>query len=122
MTTDMDAGLPDLAAVARLYHQNGYNRASVGAGPGRALVLQSDASAWRQAATLRAQMVADQADEIASLQAHIDALAVALECAEAALADIGDADREPGDDVKWCEQRAAEAIPEVRAALATVGR
>jgi len=38
--------------------------------------------------------------------------------AEAALADIGDADREPCDDVAWCERRAASALPNVRAALA----
>ena len=37
--------------------------------------------------------------------------------AEAALADIGDADREPGDDLAWCEARAAEALPRVREAL-----
>lgn len=42
----------------------------------------------------------------------------ALVIAEAALADIGDADREPGDDVAWCEARAAQALPMVRAALA----
>lgn len=38
--------------------------------------------------------------------------------AEAALADIGDADREPGDDVAWCERRAAEALPALREAIA----
>ena len=48
-----------------------------------------------------------------------DALVSALRTAEAALADIGDADREPGDDVAWCEKRAADALPKVRAALAT---
>ena len=41
----------------------------------------------------------------------------ALKVAEAALADIGDADREPGDDIAWAERRAAEALPQVRAAL-----
>ena len=41
----------------------------------------------------------------------------ALALAEAALADIGDADREPGDDMAWCERRAARALPAVRAAL-----
>lgn len=41
----------------------------------------------------------------------------ALIVAEAALADIGDADREPGDDLKWCEDRAALALPAVREAL-----
>lgn len=41
--------------------------------------------------------------------------------AEAALSDIGDADREEGDDVAWCERRALEAIPMLRAALTRVG-
>lgn len=41
----------------------------------------------------------------------------ALKTAEAALADIGDADREPGDDLAWCERRAAQALPAVRKAL-----
>ena len=41
----------------------------------------------------------------------------ALKTAEAALADIGDATREPGDDLAWCEARAAQALPAVRAAL-----
>jgi len=42
----------------------------------------------------------------------------ALVAAEAALADIGDADREPGDDIKWAERRAMQALPIVRNALA----
>jgi hypothetical protein len=46
-----------------------------------------------------------------------DALRAALKIAEAALSDIGDADREEGDDLAWCERRAAKAIPVVRAAL-----
>ncbi len=45
-------------------------------------------------------------------------LAEALELAEAGLADIGDADREPGDDLEWCERRAAQPLPVIRAALA----
>ncbi len=45
------------------------------------------------------------------------ALRNALKTAEAALADIGDATREPGDDLAWCERRAAQALPEVRKAL-----
>ena len=52
----------------------------------------------------------------------ISALRAALEKAEAALADIGDADREPGDDVAWCERRAAQALPVVRAALSKAQR
>jgi hypothetical protein len=49
--------------------------------------------------------------------ANVD-LAAALVIAEAALSDIGDADREPGDDVAWCERRASIAIPIAREALA----
>ena len=60
---------------------------------------------------------------ISAMQAQLEAVGAggvgALEIAEAALADIGDADREPGDDVAWCEARAAEALPEVRAVLIT---
>ena len=41
----------------------------------------------------------------------------ALKTAEAALSDIGDATREPGDDLGWCEARARQALPAVRAAL-----
>ena len=52
-------------------------------------------------------------------EARAERLAEALRFAEAALADIGDADREPGDDVEWCERRAAQALPTVRAALNT---
>ena len=45
-------------------------------------------------------------------------LRTALKLAEAALSDIGDADHEPGDDLAWCEARAAKALPAIRAALA----
>jgi hypothetical protein len=41
----------------------------------------------------------------------------ALELAEAALADIGDAEREPGDDLAWAEARAAQDLPRIRAVL-----
>jgi hypothetical protein len=41
----------------------------------------------------------------------------ALEMAEAALSDIGDADREPGDDIAWAERRAAQDLPRIRHAL-----
>jgi hypothetical protein len=51
-----------------------------------------------------------------------DVLAEALRIAEAALADIGDADREPGDDLAWCERRAAKALPAVRGALVAYNR
>lgn len=55
--------------------------------------------------------VQDARDEIESLRA-------ALSEAEAALADIGDADRESGHDLAWCEKRAEKALPCVRSALA----
>ena len=45
----------------------------------------------------------------------------ALELAEAALADIGDAEREPGDDLAWAENRAAQDLPRIRAVLARWG-
>lgn len=50
-----------------------------------------------------------------------DALILALQEAECALGDIGDADREPEDDIEWCEKRAAEALPKVRETLNKVG-
>jgi hypothetical protein len=43
----------------------------------------------------------------------------ALEMAEAALSDIGDADRERGDDIAWAERRAAQDLPRIRHALQT---
>lgn len=48
-------------------------------------------------------------------------LILALQHAEVALADIGDAEREPGDDVKWCESRAAEVLPIIRRTLDKFG-
>jgi hypothetical protein len=47
----------------------------------------------------------------------IQRLTEALYKAEAALSDIGDAEREPGDDVQWCEDRASIALPITRVAL-----
>lgn len=57
------------------------------------------------------------AKDVAWLLAEVTRLKAALVAAEAALADIGDADREPGDDLAWCEKRAEQALPTVRAAL-----
>jgi hypothetical protein len=42
--------------------------------------------------------------------------------AECALGDIGDADREPGDDLEWCERRAAAALPRIRKLLLAHGK
>jgi hypothetical protein len=47
-----------------------------------------------------------------------DELLAALKYAEAALADVGDAEREPGDDLAWCEDRAAQALPRIRKLIA----
>jgi hypothetical protein len=44
----------------------------------------------------------------------VEELLLALQYAEAALSDIGDAEREPGDDLAWCENRAAQALPRIR--------
>jgi hypothetical protein len=51
-----------------------------------------------------------------------DHLLSTLAYAEAALGDIGDADREPGDDLKWCEERAASALPRIRKMLLAYGK
>ena len=50
------------------------------------------------------------------LKQALDALIIA----EAGLADIGDADREPGDDLAWCEARAAQALELPRKAIAAL--
>jgi len=68
---------------------------------------------------LRTEKQAD-AEAIATMwdiNAENDRLRVALKISEAALSDIGDADREDGDDLAWCERGAAKAIPIARAAL-----
>ena len=68
---------------------------------------------------LRTEKHAD-AEAIATLRdinAENDRLRAALKISEAALSDIGDAHREEGDDLAWCERRAAKAIPIARAAL-----
>jgi len=51
-----------------------------------------------------------------------DELLGVLQYAEAALSDIGDAEREPGDDLKWCEERAAFALPRIRKLLLAHGK
>jgi len=62
----------------------------------------------------------------ASSYSHVmddrDQLLDVLSYAECALGDIGDADREPGDDLEWCEGRAAEALPRIRKLLQAHGR
>lgn len=56
--------------------------------------------------------------ELVAEKALADQIGAQLKIAESALSDIGDAEREDGDDLKWCERRAAKAIPSTRAALA----
>lgn len=65
------------------------------------------------------RLVSKASQEIGALRQTLTghALYNVLYHAEAALADIGDAAREPGDDLKWCERRAAKALPPIRAAL-----
>jgi hypothetical protein len=53
----------------------------------------------------------------ATSTAHKNTLIRALEIAEAALADIGDSEHEPGDDLEWAEERAFEALPLIREVL-----
>lgn len=57
-------------------------------------------------------------DDVRQLAEQRAELLEALRLAEAALSDIGDADREPGDDLAWCERRAAKDLPSIRAAIA----
>lgn len=54
-------------------------------------------------------------------RAAIDDMITALKKAEAALSDIGDADREPGDDMKWMEIRAALPLPFIREVMTRIG-
>lgn len=62
----------------------------------------------------------------ASSYSHVmddrDQLLEVLSYAESALSDIGDAEREPGDDLEWCEGRAAEALPRIRELLLAHGK
>ena len=62
----------------------------------------------------------------ASSYSHVmddrDQLLDTLSYAESALGDIGDADREPGDNLEWCEGRAAAALPRIRKLLLAHGR
>jgi hypothetical protein len=81
----------------------------------------ADVSTADCAALLKVVEGAAAADEFLENPEAIYRLAkmarAALKTAEAALSDIGDSDREPGDDLAWCEARAAQALPAVRAAL-----
>ena len=85
-------------------------------------VMRRDAHRAAEDRRIDSPSFADEALED-SKRAHaaVAELIEAAKSAEAALSDIGDADREPGDDVAWCERRAYEAIPRLRAALARVG-
>lgn len=76
--------------------------------------LREDRDAFRASSDIRGA-------EVERLRARVAELERALHTAEAALADIGDADREPGDDVAWCERRAADALPSIRSVLSKDG-
>ncbi len=58
-----------------------------------------------------------QVKKINDLTSECESLLSALKLAEAALSDIGDADREPGDDLAWCERRAAKDLKTIRSAI-----
>jgi len=96
---------PNAQHTATLRHRDGYKRDDV----------QKCWEGWQAHASI--------ATHKATLQQRpnplTDEMRRVLVTAEAALADIGDADREPGDDVAWCEARAAKALPVVRAMLKT---
>lgn len=66
--------------------------------------LRVDVEAWKASHSMLT-------DTCHHFQAQAKRLAEALRVAEAALADIGDVD------VAWCERRATQALPTVRAAL-----
>ena len=63
----------------------------------------------------RVDVITRERDEA---RVSVDTLRAAIKTAEAALADIGDSDHEPSDDLAWCERRAQQALPVVRFALA----
>ena len=65
-----------------------------------------------------AQQVAEAQNERDEARVSVDTLRAAIKTAEAALADIGDSDHEPTDDLAWCERRAQQVLPVVRFALA----
>jgi hypothetical protein len=69
-----------------------------------------DTVALRDTANLYDRYKAERADALELVEA--------LKKAEAALSDIGDADREPEDDIAWCERRATQDLQMIRAALA----
>lgn len=73
---------------------------------------------WKLAARNQAQIVTKIARERDEARVSVDTLRAAIKTAEAALADIGDSDHEPTDDLAWCERRAQQAFPVVRFALA----
>ena len=82
--------------------------------------IEAQQAEWAEQFALRGKAEAER-DRALAREAEKDrriaALEGALRTAEAALADIGDAEREPDDDLAWCEARAAAALPAVRAAL-----
>ena len=83
----------------------------------RALIEPLNGRNLFEAAPVMRDTIEALLDDRDALTQRIEALEGALRIAEAALADIGDAEREPWDDVPWLEKRAAKALPAARAAL-----
>lgn len=83
----------------------------------RAEQAEAEVSALRAEREVIGAETVKYAEKSGRLEAKVDRLTEALRIAEAALADIGDADREPGDDVEWCERRASLGLRKVRDTL-----
>ncbi|WP_139291339.1 hypothetical protein [Paracoccus sp. SM22M-07] len=75
-----------------------------------------DAQAYREAFPVNTALAEDAA-RAHDLALEVERLKADLRFAEAALADIGDVEREDGDDLPWCERRAAKALPRIRATI-----
>ena len=69
---------------------------------------------------LHCDIIDEAADRLAALEHKLDALREAAVKAEAALADIAEGEPDPDSVAEnvWCKDRAAAALPGIRAALA----
>lgn len=84
----------------------------------RAIKAERELAGARQLVFVSGVELGKAEAQLAAEKALADQIGAQLKIAESALSDIGDAEREDGDDLKWCERRAAKAIPSTREALA----